>query len=57
MKFHKLGLTSKDSQFLEARQYQVADIARTFHIPPHLVGDLSKATFSNIELWQRLTSS
>ncbi|MDN8038561.1 phage portal protein [Burkholderia vietnamiensis] len=49
MKFHEIGLTNKDSQFLEARQYQVGDIARMFRIPPHLVGDLSKATFSNIE--------
>lgn len=49
MKFHELGLTNKDSQFLEARQFQVSDIARMFRIPPHLVGDLSKATFSNIE--------
>lgn len=49
MKFHQLGLTNKDSQFLEARQYQVGDIARIYRIPPHLVGDLSKATFSNIE--------
>ncbi|HWU69213.1 MAG TPA: phage portal protein [Stenotrophobium sp.] len=49
MKFHELGLTNKDSQFLEARQFQVGDIARIFRVPPHLVGDLSKATFSNIE--------
>ena len=49
MKFHELGLTNKDSQFLEARQFQVSDIARIFRVPPHLVGDLSKATFSNIE--------
>jgi HK97 family phage portal protein len=49
MKFHELGLTNKDSQFLEARQFQVSDIARMFRVPPHLVGDLSKATFSNIE--------
>lgn len=49
MKFHELGLTNKDSQFLEARQYQVSDIARMFRIPPHLVGDLSKSAFANIE--------
>lgn len=49
MKFHELGLTNKDSQFLEARQFQVGDIARIFRVPPHLIGDLSKATFSNIE--------
>jgi HK97 family phage portal protein len=49
MKIHELGVTNKDSQFLEARQFQVSDIARMFRVPPHLVGDLSKATFSNIE--------
>lgn len=49
MKFHELGLTNKDSQFLEARQFQVGDVARIFRVPPHLIGDLSKATFSNIE--------
>ncbi len=49
MKFHELGLTNKDSQFLEARQFQVSEIARIFRVPPHLIGDLSKATFSNIE--------
>lgn len=49
MKFHELGMSNVDSQFLEARQYQVGDIARMFRVPPHLVGDLSKATFSNIE--------
>ena len=49
MKFHELGLTNKDSQFLEARQFQVGEIARIFRVPPHLIGDLSKATFSNIE--------
>ena len=49
MKLHELGVTNKDSQFLEARQFQVSDIARMFRVPPHMVGDLSKATFSNIE--------
>lgn len=49
MKFHELGLTNVDSQFLEARQFQIGDIARFFRIPPHKIGDLSKATFSNIE--------
>ena len=49
MKIHELSVTNKDSQFLEARQFQVADIARMFRVPPHMVGDLSKASFSNIE--------
>lgn len=49
MKYHEIGLKNRDSQFLESRQFQVGDIARIFRVPPHLVGDLSKATFSNIE--------
>ncbi|PXV60668.1 phage portal protein, HK97 family [Dyella jiangningensis] len=49
MKFHELGLKNNDAQFLESRQFQVGEIARIFRVPPHLIGDLSKATFSNIE--------
>ena len=49
MKFHEVGVTNKDSQFLESRQFTVGDVARIFRVPPHLIGDLSKATFSNIE--------
>lgn len=39
----------KDSQFLETRMFQVVDLARIWGVPPHLIFDLSKATFSNIE--------
>lgn len=49
MKYHEMGISNKDSQFLELRQFNVSDVARIFRIPPHLIGDLSKATFSNIE--------
>ncbi|WP_341313890.1 phage portal protein [Paraburkholderia sp. IMGN_8] len=49
MKFHELGLTNKDSQFIEARGAKTTEIARIFRVPPHKIGDLSKATFSNIE--------
>ena len=49
MKFHEVGPTNKDSQFLEARQFQVSDIARMFRVPPHMVGDLTKSAFANIE--------
>lgn len=49
MKYHDIGLTNKDSQFLESRQFTKADIAAMFRMPPHKIGDLSKATFSNIE--------
>ncbi|EAM0085475.1 phage portal protein, partial [Campylobacter jejuni] len=40
---------NKNSQFLESKQFQVIEIARLFNIPPHKLGDLSRATFSNIE--------
>jgi HK97 family phage portal protein len=49
MKFHELGLNNADSQFIESRSAKTADIARIFNVPPHKIGDLSKATFSNIE--------
>jgi len=48
-KFSTLSVSQKDSQYLETRQFSVGDIARWFRIQPHKIGDLSKATFSNIE--------
>ena len=39
----------RQSQFLETRQFQVVDLARIWGVPPHLIFDLSKATFGNIE--------
>ena len=49
MKAEPLGIPPEDSQFLQTRQFQVAEICRIFRVPPHLVADLSRATFSNIE--------
>lgn len=46
--YQNIGLTNKESQFLESRKYSVTDIARIFNIPPHMIGDLERATFSNI---------
>ncbi|WP_295991587.1 phage portal protein [Rugamonas sp.] len=45
------GITVKntDAQFLESRQYTRSEIATMWGVPPHMIGDLSKATFSNIE--------
>jgi HK97 family phage portal protein len=45
----KVGVDPDDAQFLETRKYQVRDIARFWRVPPHMVGDLEQATFSNIE--------
>ena len=49
MKFSKVTMTSEDSQFLDTRKYQRSEIAAIFRVPPHMIGDLERATFSNIE--------
>jgi HK97 family phage portal protein len=49
MKFHEVGVTNKDAQFLELRKFQMTDVARLFRVPPHMIADLDRATFSNIE--------
>jgi HK97 family phage portal protein len=49
MKYTAISVSNKDSQFLEARQFSRGEIASLFRVPPHKIGDLTKATFSNIE--------
>jgi HK97 family phage portal protein len=49
MKFSRISLSANDSQFLDTRKYQRSEIAAIFRVPPHMIGDLEKATFSNIE--------
>jgi HK97 family phage portal protein len=49
MKYHEVGFNNKDSQFIEASGMSVVEVARMFRIPPHKIGELSQATFSNIE--------
>ncbi|WP_127104360.1 phage portal protein [Pararhodobacter zhoushanensis] len=44
-----LNSDHQKQQFLETRGYQLGDLARIWGVPPHLIFDLSKATFSNIE--------
>jgi HK97 family phage portal protein len=49
MKFHQIGIPPEQAQFLETRKFQINEIARIFRVPPHMVGDLEKSSFSNIE--------
>lgn len=49
MTWHQIGMTNADAEFLQTRKFQVTDIARWFRVPPHMVADLDRATFSNIE--------
>lgn len=48
MEWHQMSMNADDTQFLETRQFSVSEIARWFRIPPHMLADLSRATFSNI---------
>ena len=49
MSFVPLSLPNNEAQFLETRKFQVSEICRIFRVPPHMIGDLDRATFSNIE--------
>jgi HK97 family phage portal protein len=49
LKVNELGGNNQESQFLEARRFQVEEVCRLFGVPPHLVGDLTRSSFSNIE--------
>ena len=49
MKYHQIGIPPEEAQFLETRKFQINEIARLYRIPPHMVGDLEKSSFSNIE--------
>ena len=49
MSYKPISLPPEDSQFLSTRQFGVNEICRIFRVPPHMVQDLSHATFSNIE--------
>ena len=48
MTWKQMSVSNRNSQFLESRKYHVNDIARWLRLPPHLIGDLEKATFDNI---------
>ena len=49
MKYTPISIAPEQAQFLETRKFQIDEIARIFRIPPHMVGDLDKSSFSNIE--------
>jgi len=49
MKFQAIGIPPEQAQFLETRKFQINEIARIFRVPPHMVGDLEKSSYSNIE--------
>ena len=53
MKYVPISISPNEAQFLETRKFQIDEIARIFRVPPHMVGDLDKSSFSNIENMSR----
>ena len=49
MAWQNIGVSNNDAEFLATRKFQVTEVARWYGVPPHKIGDLDKATFSNIE--------
>ena len=49
MKYERIGIPPNDAQFIETRKFQVTEIARIFRVPPHMIADMERATFTNIE--------
>ncbi|MHB1154894.1 MAG: phage portal protein, partial [Eubacteriales bacterium] len=49
MKYQAIGISPEQAQFLETRKFQINEIARIFRVPPHMLADLEKSSFSNIE--------
>ena len=49
MTFTRISMPNNEAQFLETRKFQVSEICRIYRVPPHMIGDLDRATFSNIE--------
>ena len=53
LKYTPISIAPNEAQFLETRKFQIDEIARIFRVPPHMVGDLEKSSFSNIENMSR----
>lgn len=49
VKYKQVGIAPEAAQMLQTRTFALQDIARIFNLPPHMLADLSRATFSNIE--------
>ena len=47
--FKPISIPPEQAQFLQTRRFQIGEIARIFRVPPHMVGDLEKSSFNNIE--------
>ena len=50
LSFKPISISPEQAQFLASRQFGIEEIARIFNIPPHMLKDLSKSSFNNIEM-------
>lgn len=50
LKFNPVSISNEQAQFLASRTFAVEEVARVFNIPPHMLKDLSKSSFNNIEM-------
>jgi len=48
--FKPVGISPDQAQFLASRTFSLEEIGRIWNIPPHMLGDLSKSSFNNIEM-------
>lgn len=49
MQYKQMAMTNEQSQLLESRKYGAIEVCRLYKVPPHMIGELDRATFSNIE--------
>ena len=49
VKYQQIAIPPEEAQFLETRKFQIDEIARLYRVPPHMIGDLKKSSFNNIE--------
>ena len=49
VKYQQIAIPPEEAQFLEMRKLQIDEIARFYRVPPRMVGELEKSSFSNIE--------
>ena len=49
MTWKQAAFPPRDAEYIKTRQFQIRDVARIFRVPPHLIGDMESATYSNIE--------
>ena len=50
LEFQPITIPPDQAQFLQSREFSIAEVARIFNVPPHLLKDLTKSSFNNIEM-------